>query len=44
MVMIMLMEMGRFFRVLLLLLFGNVRVVIIDASVLLVLLLIFLRD
>ena len=42
MVMIMLMEMGRFFRVLLL--FGNVRVVIIDASVLLVLLLVFLRD
>ena len=44
MVMIMLMEMGGLFRVLLLLLLGYVRVVIIDASVLLVLLLVFLRD
>ena len=44
MVMIMLMEMGGLFRVLLLLLLGYVRVVIIDPAILLVLLLVFLRD
>ena len=40
-VMPMVMDMDRLFRVLLLL--GNIRVVIVDASVLLVLLLVFLR-
>ena len=40
-VMPMVMDMDRLFRVLLLL--GNIRVVVVDASVLLVLLLVFLR-
>ena len=40
-VMPMVMDMDRFFRVLLML--GNIRVVVVDASVLLVLLLVFLR-
>ena len=44
MVMIMLMEMGGLFRILLLLLLGYVRVVIIDPAILLVLLLVFLSD